>query len=257
MAYIFSYFCCFKQEHHSTMHSTTKTNAPAHQRNNIPPATLKIASTFAQMSQYGVYLLNIISKEVVYISDHPMLRGIPPSPDFFHLSDLALPEENQQIRNVERACSTAFLQVPPADRHRLIFSFNTHVMVHGHQVMVLHKVALTESNANEQPQIALGLFSPAVSDVLGEITIRIAKTQIAYRYDVQQNTWTKLPPIQLSNEERTMLYLNIQGHNIQSIANIMCKSVDTIKFYRRQVFQKLNKHNITEAIAHAVHYGLI
>ena len=33
----------------------------------------------------------------------------------------------------------------------------------------------------------------------------------------------------------------------------MFKSVETIKFYRRQVFSKLNVSNISEAIAYATH----
>lgn len=51
--------------------------------------------------------------------------------------------------------------------------------------------------------------------------------------------------------------LSTQGYTMADIADIMCKSVDTIKACKRGLFAKLGVKNIAEALYHAVNYRLI
>ena len=44
---------------------------------------------------------------------------------------------------------------------------------------------------------------------------------------------------------------------IQDIADRLCRGKDTVKHYRRQIFQKLDTQSITEALAYATNYGLL
>ena len=44
---------------------------------------------------------------------------------------------------------------------------------------------------------------------------------------------------------------------MKEIAEKMLHSFDTVKFYRRQIFEKLDVQNITEALAFATNYGLV
>ncbi|MBQ3632216.1 MAG: response regulator transcription factor, partial [Prevotella sp.] len=48
-----------------------------------------------------------------------------------------------------------------------------------------------------------------------------------------------------------------QGYTMKEISDHICRSFDTVKFYRRQLFEKLDVANITEAIAFATNYGLL
>ena len=58
--------------------------------------------------------------------------------------------------------------------------------------------------------------------------------------------------VELSADERKMLSLSMQGCSLNEIADIMAKSTNTIKFYRRQIFYKFGVNNISEAIAYAL-----
>ena len=44
---------------------------------------------------------------------------------------------------------------------------------------------------------------------------------------------------------------------MKEIAEKMLRSFDTVKFYRRQIFEKLDVQNITEALSLATSYGLV
>ena len=44
---------------------------------------------------------------------------------------------------------------------------------------------------------------------------------------------------------------------MNEMANKLCIAIDTIKFYKRKLFEKLEVKNITEAIAFVTNYKLL
>ena len=68
----------------------------------------------------------------------------------------------------------------------------------------------------------------------------------------------------VENHQNSVKYMNqkviiitAQGYTMKEISDHICRSFDTVKFYRRQLFEKLDVANITEAIAFATNYGLL
>ncbi|MBQ9216032.1 MAG: helix-turn-helix transcriptional regulator [Prevotella sp.] len=61
----------------------------------------------------------------------------------------------------------------------------------------------------------------------------------------------------LKPEEKQILTLSAQGYTMKEIAGQMLRSFDTVKFYRRQIFEKLDVQNITEALSLATSYCLV
>ena len=55
----------------------------------------------------------------------------------------------------------------------------------------------------------------------------------------------------LKEEELEVLRLSAAGLTMTEIANKMCRSLDSIKTYKRHAFDKLGVANITEAISRA------
>ena len=47
------------------------------------------------------------------------------------------------------------------------------------------------------------------------------------------------------------------GYTTQEIAELMCKSFDSVKGYRKSILEKFDTDNITEAINYAMIYRLI
>jgi DNA-binding NarL/FixJ family response regulator len=74
---------------------------------------------------------------------------------------------------------------------------------------------------------------------------------------LETDTWTKGETIALRPEEKQVLTLSAQGYTMKEIAELMLRSFDTVKFYRRQIFKKFNVQSITEALTFAINYGLI
>ena len=63
--------------------------------------------------------------------------------------------------------------------------------------------------------------------------------------------------MELKPEEKQVLTLSSQGYTMNEIADKMCRSVDSVKFYRRNLFERLEVKNITEALSYSAIYKLL
>jgi len=61
----------------------------------------------------------------------------------------------------------------------------------------------------------------------------------------------------LKPEEKQILTLAAQGFTSKEIGEQLFCSENTVKFYRKSLFEKLDVTSITEALAFATNYGLI
>ena len=61
----------------------------------------------------------------------------------------------------------------------------------------------------------------------------------------------------LTDGEKEVITLSIQGYTMTEIGDRMCLSPETIKKYRKQIFEKLGVRNITEAIIAATNNKMI
>lgn len=57
--------------------------------------------------------------------------------------------------------------------------------------------------------------------------------------------------INLNDRERDILPLSVQGYIMKEIADILCLSVETNKFHKRKLFEKMGVKNIIEAMEFA------
>lgn len=62
---------------------------------------------------------------------------------------------------------------------------------------------------------------------------------------------------QLKPKEKHVLLLCSQGLTMNEIAEKICRSIDTIKSYRRNLFEKIGTKNIAETITFATIYKLL
>ncbi len=91
----------------------------------------------------------------------------------------------------------------------------------------------------------------------GHIEFRQLGTPGKRIYSLTAHRWQQAEDIALRPEEKQVLILAAQGYTIQDIADRLCRGTDTVKHYRRQIFQKLDTRSITEALAYATNYGLL
>ncbi|MDE7462409.1 MAG: helix-turn-helix transcriptional regulator [Muribaculaceae bacterium] len=78
-----------------------------------------------------------------------------------------------------------------------------------------------------------------------------------FEYNRITRRWDKRSIPTLSDGEKTVITLSIQGYTMTEIGDKMCLSPETIKKYRKQIFDKLGVRNISEAIIAATNSKLL
>ncbi|RYD68960.1 MAG: LuxR family transcriptional regulator, partial [Sphingobacteriales bacterium] len=75
--------------------------------------------------------------------------------------------------------------------------------------------------------------------------------------NLEQRVWQKSLKPKLTERELEVLRLYAQGLTINQIADKIFVSPDTVKYYRRRIFENFRVTNIVEALAYAVNNKLI
>ncbi|WP_290456581.1 response regulator transcription factor, partial [Muribaculum intestinale] len=78
-----------------------------------------------------------------------------------------------------------------------------------------------------------------------------------FEYNRNTRRWDKRQMPTLTDGEKAVLTLSIQGYTMSEIAARICLSPDTIKKYRQRIFEKLDVRNISEAIVAATNNKLL
>ena len=124
-------------------------------------------------------------------------------------------------------------------------------------VSLLDHAEKNMSDAELARRLALCTITQSARNTPGNIIMRMEKSPEYYEYSLTKKTWIKKCDVSLTEIERDILHLSTQGYTMKEIAEKLCKSLDTIKTYKRRLFSKLEVKNITEALSFATNYNLL
>lgn len=144
------------------------------------------------------------------------------------------------------------------DKHKCYISYNFHIILDGNRkVLINHKLTPIMMTENGKIWIAMCIVSLSPQSTPGHVEFHIEGEPKYWKYDLDFHKWIEKEIIQLKEEEKQVLTLCSQGLTMNEIADKMCKSIDSIKFYRRTLFDKIGTKNITEALTFATIYKLL
>ena len=78
-----------------------------------------------------------------------------------------------------------------------------------------------------------------------------------YYYSLKKRRWYYKEGQDLTDIEKEILILSSQGYIMKEIAEKLGKSESAVKFYKRQLFDKMGAKNITEAVFTALNDNLL
>lgn len=80
---------------------------------------------------------------------------------------------------------------------------------------------------------------------------------IGFERQAYLNIWRRSDKPTLTERETEVLRLHAQGLTIIQIAKRLHVAPDTVKYYRRRIFERLNVSNMVEALSYAVNSKII
>lgn len=220
------------------------------------------AKAFARSTYQCVYIIDYFHQDFIYASDNlAYLCGLEPEQlmeagyqmYIDHVPDADL----QMLLEVNKKGFDLFNELPVGDRLDSTISYDFHLTNGRHSRLIHHHLTPILLSDDGRIWLALCTVSLAATDEPGHIIMQKNGERGYYEYSTLRHKWEKKEGITLSETERDVLRLSAQGYTMNDIADRLCKSVDTIKACKRNLFAKMGVKNIAEALFHATNYQMI
>lgn len=221
--------------------------------------------SIARLTYRGIYVLDCIDGSFEYVSHNPIfLCGKTPDElqgkKFRLFFDEKVKEDDKEFMNEIFPLAFDFYKELPMEENKYDYtlSYDFHMKsIDEYYVLVNHKLTPIEIGENNVLKKVVCLASISPNEKTGNLIAYKKESNELWKYDIKSKHWIKTKKQQLSSKEKFLLHLCAKGKSSKEIAEQMSISVETVKFHRKKVIEKLGVKNIVEAISYAMVYKLI
>lgn len=214
------------------------------------------AEAFSRSTYQSVYIIDYFKQNFLYVSPNPMfLCGLSPEEVMrlgYRFYVEYVPEQEQSLLlDMNRAGFAFYNNIPADERHKWYISYDFHIVGSSRKILINHKLTPLTLTSDGRIWLALCVVSASPHTAPGNIEMHRIDSSEYFAYNTSSHRWEKRVLPTLTDGEKSVLTLSIQGYTMAEIADRICLSPDTIKKYRQRIFEKLSVRNISEAIAAA------
>lgn len=166
-------------------------------------------------------------------------------------------DEHRLLLTINSAGFAFWRDIPEGERKDWYISYDFHIVNGGRRILVNHKLTPLALTSDGRIWLALCVVSASTHAEAGHIEIHHVGSSEFFEYNPLTHKWVRRQAPILTEGEKSVLTLSIQGYTMAEIADRICLSADTIKKYRRDIFRKLGARNISEAIVAATNSKLL
>ncbi len=222
------------------------------------------AKALARLTYKSLYIIDYNKLNFLYISSNPLFlcgesvdEVMSEGYQFYYQH---VPEEDLVfLQQVNQAGFDFFRRIGISERTEYTISYNFRIIPSESKEPILINHQLTPLRLDSEGNIwlSLCLVSLAHSREVGEAYISAVNSNKRWKFSLKSDHWKQIEDLTLSEHEKAVVSLAHQGLSVEEIAQIIHRSEDSVKGYRKALFQKLGVSNIAEAIAVATSRKLI
>lgn len=225
---------------------------------------LEVVKSFAKITYQSVYVIDYEEIKFEYVSDNPLFLCGYSSEEVlemgyeFYLKNVS--KEDLELLTLINALGFDFYDKLPQTDERKLYSISYDFHLKGKYdkpVLINHKLTplfLTEDGFVWK---SLCIVSLSSNQNAGNVTINKQGSDILWKLNISEKVWIAENKSKLKEKELEILRLYAQGLTINQIAEKMFVSPDTIKYYRRKIFEIFNVKNFAEALSFAIDHKMI
>lgn len=226
------------------------------------PGYLDVVDTFARLTYESVYVIDYQSMMFEYVSENPLfLCGHTPADvqkmgyEFYFKN---VPEKDLEMLGIINESGFDFYERLHTDeKKKYSITYDFHLIKDEKKMLINHKLTPLMLTSDGKLWKALCVVSISHYKETGNVYIYKQGSNEMWTLDMQTRAWQKSNKATLTKKETEILQLHAQGLTISEIADKLCVAPDTVKYYRRRIFERLNVKNIFEALSYAVNSKII
>ncbi len=225
-------------------------------------AYIRSAEAFSRTTYQSVYIIDYARQNFLYVSPNQVFLA-DLSPDEmkrigyrFYL-DYVPEDERDLLLSLNKAGFSYYNSLPVEERWEWYITYDFHILTGDRKVLVTHKLTPLALTDDGEIWLALCVVSASNHTTSGHVEVHKSGSPEYYEYNPATRRWIERRMPQLSETEKSIITLSMQGYTMAEIADKICLSAETIKKYRQRIFEKLGVRNIAEAIVTATNSKLI
>ncbi|MDR0431525.1 MAG: helix-turn-helix transcriptional regulator [Tannerellaceae bacterium] len=215
----------------------------------------------SRITYQSLYIIDYHKKNFLYVSNNPLFlcghsaEEVQKLGYMFYLKHV--PEEEQaMLLEINQVGFQFFSKIPIEKRLYHTISYSFHLVNQKKKILINHSLTPILLTNEGKIWLAACVVSLPSRNTIGNIEIRQVNEASFWKYSIEDHCWKEDKGVILNEKERDILSLSAQGYIMKEIADKLCLALDTVKFHKRNLFEKLEVKNITEAIAFATNNKL-
>lgn len=223
----------------------------------------KTLDAITRATGQSFYVIDFHKRAFAYVSSNPLFLCGRTSEEVkrkgYSFYEEVIPEEDlSMLLEISRKGFELFYSLPKESRFDFIISYDFRLIQPNCQrLMINQKVTPILLTDLGEMWLALCIVNLSSSEKPGNVFIRINENLHHFRYSFVAKRWYDDEIIVLSEREKQILQLSAEGYASAEIANKLFIDISTVKFHKRNLFEKIRVKNITEAIIFANNHWLL
>ncbi len=224
---------------------------------------LEAIKSFARLTYESIYVIDYSDMSFEYVSDNPLfLCGYSPEEVLnmgytFYFKHVPA-DELKLLEQINEAGFDFFEKLPADTKKEYSITYDFHLLnKNGKSILINHKLTPLFLTGEFKLWKAMCIVSLSHNQHAGNVFIKKQGSEELWELDLAGTAWRKSLKPNLSEREVEVLRLYAQGLTINQIAEKIFVSPDTVKYYRRRIFERLSVNNTAEALAIAVNSQII
>ncbi|WP_426327640.1 response regulator transcription factor [Pedobacter sp. R-06] len=224
---------------------------------------MEAIKAFSRLTYESVYVIDYEKMAFEYVSENPLfLCGYSPEEvlglgyEFYFKN---VPEKDLVLLSlINEAGFDFFAKLPDGEKKQYSITYDFHLInKEGKPTLINHKLTPLFLTGEGKMWKAMCIVSISHHQQAGNIYIYKHGTDDLWQLNIVSKIWQKSEKPKLSKREIEILQLHAQGLTISQIAEKIFVAPDTVKYYRRRIFERLEVSNMVEALSRAVNSKVI
>jgi DNA-binding CsgD family transcriptional regulator len=224
---------------------------------------LEAIRAFARLTYESIYVIDYEKMIFEYVSENPLFLSGYSSQEVmdmgygFYFKNV--PEADLDLLNlINEKGFDFFSEIPDNEKKQYSITYDFH-LIHkdGKHILINHKLTSLFLTREGKMWKSMCIVSISHHQHAGNVYIHKQGTDQIWQLDIDNNVWRKSEKPKLTKREIEILQLYAQGLTINQIAEKIFVAPDTVKYYRRRIFERLGVSNTVEALSYAVNNKII
>ncbi len=216
----------------------------------------------ANATYQSIYVIDYFKRKFLHVASNPLFLGGHTAQKMkemgyqFYIEHV--PEAEQaMLLEINTEGFKKFNSIPLDERKGYFISYDFHIVDGENRFLINHKMTPFALADDGRLWLSMCVVSLSSHSEPGHIELRKKGASTYWEYSLDHHRWITKETVKLRPQEKQVLILSAQGLTVAQIADKMNRSVDTIKTYKRVMFERMGTRSITEALTLATNSDLI